>query len=100
MFNIFSRQSISKWIISAILAVAFSLSPVAPSVGYAQAVPQTILNLPIPGTQILPTAGFTPILIKGVNIHPDNPLRFDFIIDKGNANLEGDAYNAELSKLL
>ena len=26
---------------------------------------------------------FNPTILKGIKVHPDNPFRFDFILDKG-----------------
>jgi NAD+ synthase (glutamine-hydrolysing) len=44
--------------------------------------------------------GFTPTIIRGLTLHPDNPLRFDFIIDTGHAGLDGEAFKAESTKLI
>ncbi len=58
------------------------------------------VGLPPVGTMIMPTAAFEPALIKGVTVFPDNPLRFDFIVDTGEADLEGDALKSESNKLI
>ncbi len=34
---------------------------------------------------------YVPVLIKGLRIHPENPLRFDFLIDTGHSGLKSDA---------
>ena len=39
--------------------------------------------LPAPGTMVPLSPEFTPPILKGIKIHPDNPFRFDFILDKG-----------------
>ncbi len=87
------------------LFIAFTFivsSIIQPSTIHAQVVPQTILNLPVPGTMIQPTTGFTPAAIKGITIHPNNPLRFDFIIDTGNTNFDinGEEFKKESTKLI
>jgi len=48
---------------------------------------QSVLNLPVPGNMIITTPEFTPAYIKGLTIHPDNPLRFDFIVNTGDTDL-------------
>jgi len=46
------------------------------------------------------TPAFTPAVIKGINIHPENPLEFDFIVDKGDENLDGELLKKEAKKLV
>ncbi len=48
-----------------------------------QAVQANILSLPAPGSLVTVSEAFTPAILKGLTIHPENPLQFDFIIDKG-----------------
>lgn len=61
---------------------------------------QTVLNLPVPGSVVPVTAGFAPAMIKGVNLYPDNPLKFDFIIDKGETAFSDEEFKKESSKLI
>lgn len=75
-------------------------SVVPPRFGYAQLIPETILNLPVPGTMVSMSKPFIPAVIKGLTIHPENPLRFDFIVDRGASGLEGDALAQEGHKLV
>jgi len=58
------------------------------------------LGLPQPGVMVMPGPSFTPALLRGLQVYPDNPLRFDFIIDTGDTGLEGDAFEAEAQKLI
>jgi len=44
-------------------------------------------GLPAVGVMISPSSTFAPAVIKGVKIFPDNPLRFDFIVDSGDSGL-------------
>ena len=53
-----------------------------------------------PGTMVGPSQNFLPAIIKGVIIHPDNPLRFDFIIDSGGSGLDQDSLKDEANKLI
>ncbi|MFH0754556.1 MAG: hypothetical protein V2A70_08325 [Candidatus Omnitrophota bacterium] len=48
------------------------------STGFAQ-----VLNLPAPGVKVVVSEAFMPVMIKGLKVHPENPLLFDFIIDTG-----------------
>ncbi|VAX36970.1 hypothetical protein MNBD_UNCLBAC01-1856, partial [hydrothermal vent metagenome] len=59
---------------------------------------QTVLNLPVPGTMVLSTPTFVPAVIKGIKIFPDNPLRFDFIVDAG--DLERGDVSPDFEKLI
>jgi len=61
---------------------------------------QTALNLPAPGTMITPSIGYSPPIMAGMTIHPDNPLKFDFIISTGDDDLEGEAFRRESEKLI
>ena len=39
--------------------------------------------LPVPGTMVHLSPAFNPPVLKGIKIHVDDPLKFDFILDKG-----------------
>ncbi|MCK5214746.1 MAG: hypothetical protein KAR05_05285, partial [Candidatus Omnitrophica bacterium] len=58
------------------------------------------MRLPAPGSMISLTAPFTPAIVMGINIYPDNPLKFDFIIDKGDSELKGGNFEEESNKLI
>jgi hypothetical protein len=42
--------------------------------------------LPKPGAMVQLSPEFNPPILKGIKIHPDNPFRFDFILDPGDSN--------------
>src|SRR5258708_3917413 len=44
------------------------------------------LRLPAPGVRVGLSSEFNPPILQGIKVHPDNPLRFDFILDKGDSN--------------
>ncbi len=95
------RNSLTYRMLSAFIAMTFIFSMVVPpQASYAQMVPQTVLNLPIPGTMVPMTSVFAPTLIKGITIHPDNPLMFDFIVDNGDENLTGEELKKISKKLI
>ena len=62
----------------------------SPAAVQAQSVIPTLLNLPVPGTMVQPSPAFVPVLLKGMTIHPEDPLKFDFIIDSGNTDFTPD----------
>jgi len=43
---------------------------------------------------------FTPPLLKGIRVYPDNALRFDFIFDAGNNSLSDSKIKTEAAKLI
>ncbi|MFH0753148.1 MAG: hypothetical protein V2A70_01115, partial [Candidatus Omnitrophota bacterium] len=62
-----------------IIVVSFLIRP---EFAYAQSL--FVAQLPEPGMMVNRSASFTPVLVKGMVIHPDRPLNFDFIVDSGN----------------
>ncbi|MFH0753641.1 MAG: hypothetical protein V2A70_03645, partial [Candidatus Omnitrophota bacterium] len=85
------RKLISLFILSAFLMNCL----VPPS--FAQ-----LLNLPAPGSMVGVSPAFMPTLIKGLKVHPENPLLFDFIVDAGKSGLKTDsaAFKTESEKLI
>ncbi|MFA5089198.1 MAG: WD40 repeat domain-containing protein, partial [Candidatus Omnitrophota bacterium] len=82
---------------SLVVVIAFSLSLLAtPSPAYAQA----MLNLPQPGVMIPLSPGFNPAILRGIKVFPEEPFRFDFIVDAGQSNLKGKALEEESAKLI
>ncbi len=67
------RKSLIVVLIFTFLATSFvPMPPAAASV-----------VLPEPGTMVSLSPAFEPVLIKGLKVHPENPFRFDFIVDTG-----------------
>jgi len=60
------------------------------------------LQLPAPGTIVNLSSNYVPVVMKGMRIHPDNPLLFDFILDTGNSGLKSDSatFKQESQKLI
>jgi len=44
-------------------------------------------RLPAPGVMVRLSPPLDPPMLKGIKVHPDNPFRFDFILDKGDSGL-------------
>ncbi|MBF0388363.1 MAG: hypothetical protein HQL20_11050 [Candidatus Omnitrophica bacterium] len=74
----FLYRVLSEWVM-----ICFLFSGVLPSGAYAQA-----LTLPVPGVMVSTSPAFVPVIMKGVQVHPDNPFLFDFIVDTGDTGLK------------
>jgi len=99
MFAFIKRQK-GKFLYPALLRLnvfilSFSLI-FSPSAAHAQ----SILNLPIPGAMVSPSPAFMPVLLKGMTIHPDDPLKFNFIVDSGQVGLDVDEVRKESKRLV
>jgi len=91
------HTSLPYRLLSSIIIITFAFtSVVPPKYSYAQ----SVLNLPIPGQTVSLTNTYFPAVIKGVKIFPDNPLRFDFIMDTGDTAFQGDDLKKESTKLI
>jgi len=56
--------------------------------------------LPAPGVMVPLSPEFNPPILKGIKVHPENPFKFDFILDRGDSQLSNDALKDESSKLI
>jgi hypothetical protein len=73
------RESISIFII-----ISFLLNTLGP-IPLAQA---QDIRLPVPGVMVHLSPPENPPVLKGVTVYPDDPFKFDFILDKGdNSNV-------------
>src|SRR3989344_1253517 len=93
------RKNLPYRILSCFIAVSFVFNVVLPP-GFAQMASQTILNLPAPGAMVAARPCFTPALINGITVHPENPLEVDFIVGTGDDKLQGKAFEEESTKLI
>jgi hypothetical protein len=57
------------------------------------------LYLPAPGTMVNMTPKFDPMIVKGIKLYPDNPFKFDFIVDTGDLPLNKDQIKEQGQKL-
>jgi ribosomal protein L21E len=56
------------------------------------------LALPAPGVMVRLSPVFNPPILKGIKVHPDNPFRFDFIMDIGDdISLQGASFATKQS---
>ncbi|MFH0754212.1 MAG: glycogen/starch synthase [Candidatus Omnitrophota bacterium] len=84
-----------KFFIVLLLSI-FALNPI---LSQAQMITGPVY-LPSPGNRVTSSPAFTPALLRGVTIHPDNPLQFDFIVDQGDAGLDNQAFRAESQRMV
>lgn len=87
---VFFRRALSLFVLFHFLTI----SVLPQGISYAQVAPQ------LSSLIITPGVNFNPAVIKGVNIHPDNPFKFDFIIDQGDAHLSPEDFKKEANKLI
>ena len=80
---------------SLVLIVFFVLPP-----NVVQAQTFNVLNLPKPGSMVGVSENFVPVLLKGISLHPENPLVFDFIVDPGNTGFGDDQIRNEGERLI
>ncbi len=86
-------------ITSFLVLVSFILSCVMPPQGFAQTISAVGL-MPQPGTMVTVTPAFTPAYLWGMTIHPNEPFKFDFLVQKGDENLGSSEKQAEYTKLI
>ena len=89
MFIFYHESSLFTRIARLYLALIFTVSSLlVPTASSAE----TILNLPPPGTLLSVSEAYVPAMIRGIIIHPENPLKFNFIVDTGHSGI---AINSE-----
>ncbi len=70
----------------------------------AQIVPdayaQGALYLPAPGSRVELSSTFNPPVLKGIKVHPDDPFRFEFLLDKGDSVYPGAELKDESNRLI
>ncbi|MBP9854805.1 MAG: hypothetical protein KBD53_08060, partial [Candidatus Omnitrophica bacterium] len=102
MFNQqFSQNRFIHKFLSCFIIFAFFTQTILPArLSFAQALPQTVLNLPVPGTLVLPTLNFQPVLMKGLNLTPTDPLDIKFMFDQGQNELSQEELKQEADKVI
>ncbi len=80
------------------LAAVFMLSMIVGSTTPLGA--QYISTLPKPGEMVLLSPKFGPVVLKGLTIHPENPLEFDFLVDHGETKQTDEEFKQETQKLI
>jgi len=75
-----------------VLLIVFTVTTVTPPSLAAD------LTLPKPDVLLAQSAAFTPVILKGMVIHPEDPLMFDFLMDTGTEKPSGEALRREAEK--
>ena len=96
---VFQSRSLHRKICSLIVLAVFSMTLVLPP-AYAQVALSPTLNLPMPGALISQGAGFQPVVMRGLRLNPNDPLRFEFIIDAGDERLNTNELKFESNRLI
>ncbi|MBI4310014.1 MAG: hypothetical protein HY591_06750 [Candidatus Omnitrophica bacterium] len=78
-----------------VILITFFISSAFPSQSQAQ----TVINLPAPGMMVNTSYGYKPLQLKGIQSNSKNPMRFDFLVDKGDARLLGQPLKDEITRL-
>ncbi len=82
-------------VISIFVLFAFLANGLIPQTGWAQEI-----TLPKPGVMVHLSPEFTPALLKGIVIHPENAFKFDFIVYKGDKGFTETQKKEEYTKLI
>lgn len=96
----FSSSSISRLqrVLNQFVIAALVVSSVVPP---GPVMAQTArIALPAPRQMLSATETFRPAVIKGLTVHPENPLEFEFIVDTGDARLRDERLSAETNRLV
>gem|GEM_PF-3014046 len=91
-------KQIRKAISIAILVAFISTSVKSPAYAQVASVDQMPF-MPKPGVMVHLSPEYTPAYLKGIVIHPENALKFDFIIYKGDKELTDSQKREEYTKL-
>jgi hypothetical protein len=86
--------------VAAVMALVFSVISVSPSLAQGAFVGSTLGLLPEPGSMVAVSSAFKPSVLKGIKVFPDNPFRFDFILERGNDSRELADLKPESTKLI
>ncbi len=85
-----------KKIISLVILTIFFLTSLG-SIPNASA--QSMIDLPAPGMMVNKSIAFDPLQLKGILVNINNPLRFDFLVDKGDSQLYGQPLKEGITQL-
>src|SRR5580698_1074671 len=80
--------------------VCFFFNMGLPAATFAQTPTDSFLNLPAPGVMLSTSPAFTPAIVRGLQIDPKNPLQFNFIVDTGDAHVQGEELRSESSEMI
>src|SRR5580698_7931239 len=83
--------------LAAIILLCFVVTS---NIGPMPAHAQEEFHLPAPGIMVHLSPPLDPPILKGIKVYPNNPFKFDFILDKGDGQLSNEALKQESSELI
>ncbi|MCP4652276.1 MAG: hypothetical protein GY858_02680 [Candidatus Omnitrophica bacterium] len=92
----FSLKALSVFILLAFVLSTFTVYITKNSDAYASALPY----MPAPTKLIDTSYQFYPATLKGIRFYPDNPFKFDFILDEGDTTYSDSQLKEETGRLL
>lgn len=90
------RNPKKSFIVKIFLLFIFTVNSLLPSCVYGQ----TVLNLPQAGAMVGISPSYVPLAIKGLKVFPEDPFKFDFILDTGNSKFADDKLKTESNLLI
>lgn len=96
VFNKFPKF-VGSTVFNSFLIFALISNFILPSLSFAQEID---LNLPAPSKIKAISKPYNPATIRAITVNPNDPFLFDFIIDRGDSNLDPEAFEAETQKLV
>lgn len=94
-----SKNIFRRFIAGSIISF-FAISCILPpQISFAQITPLGV-EMPAPGTMVHLTSAFTPPLLRGLTIHPENPFDFDFIFTDGDKRLSNEVLQKDFEKMV
>ncbi len=89
-----NRHSLNARLLIGIFSACFSVDALGPV--YAQGA----LSLPEPGVMVSLSQPAQPPVLTGIRVYPENPFRFDFILDRGRAGSADPAVSEDIPRLI
>jgi hypothetical protein len=89
--NLNLRTNIALGLIFAFLVNTFGPLPSAQAQEF---------RLPAPGQMVALSPAFSPAVLKGIKLDPQNPFRFHFFVDRGDSSLSQEELKSESAKLI
>jgi hypothetical protein len=100
MSRLFFRVHYWMKFVRTLMACVFILSSTTSSWAQGLSLGAGAAVLPEPGTMLSPSKAYSLAVLRGVKVDVNDPLVMDFIVEEGNADLEGDAFESEGKKLI
>ncbi len=94
MFQAVTYVNKFKNAVAAFVAMLFMVNTAVIPVSFAQ-----VAFLPTPGSMVDFSPKFNQASLKGIVFHPQNPFKFDFILDEGDSHLDQEEAMAQSQKI-